>query len=145
GDFYEGYSPFRLPSYIPVARGLFGNTLYRTDRNDFGPRLGIAYSLGERTVVRAGFGVYYVHDIGNAMFDVTRNMPFTLRIQQSSNSLTPNESWSNPFPILSVSTLAPAWQWGDPTSYVPQWSFTLQRGLTKDMSLELGYVGSAGV
>ena len=145
GDFYEGYSPFHLPSYIPVNRGMFGNTLYRTDKNDFAPRLGVAWSVNDHTVVRAGFGVYYVHDIGNAMFDVTRNMPFTLRIQQSSNSLTPNETWANPFPILSVSTLAPAWEWGDPTSYVPQWSLNVQRGLTKDLSLEVGYVGSSGV
>ena len=145
GDFYEGNPPYPLPSYIPTNRGMFGNTLYKTDKNDFAPRLGIAYSVNDRTVVRAGFGIYYVHDIGNAMFDVTRNMPFTLRIQQTANSITPNETWANPFPILSVSTLAPAWQWGDPTSYVPQWSLNIQRGLTKDLSLEVGYVGSSGV
>jgi hypothetical protein len=145
GDFYEGYSPFHLPSYIPINRGMFGNTIYRTDRNDFGPRIGAAWSVNGKTVIRAGFGIYYVHDIGNAMFDVARNMPFTLRIQQTANSITPNETWSSPFPILSVSTLAPAWQWGDPTSYVPQWSLNVQRGLTKDLSLEVGYVGSSGV
>ena len=106
---------------------------------------GIAYSLNDKTVIRAGGGIFFIHEIGNAMFDATRNMPFTLRIATPANGLTPNETWSSPFPILTVSTLAPNWIWKDPTSYVPQWSFTIQRAFTRDMSLETGYVGSAGV
>ena len=33
----------------------------KPDRNNFGPRLGFAYSLTPRTVVRGGYGVSYVH------------------------------------------------------------------------------------
>ena len=96
-------------------------------------------------MLRVGAGFFYVHEIGNAMFDTARNMPFSLRIASPSNSLTPNETWTSPFPVLRISTLAPDWLWKDPTSYVPQWSTTIQRALTKTMSLEVGYVGSAGV
>jgi hypothetical protein len=146
GDVYAGNPPYHLPSTIPVVRdGRFGNTIFRTDYKNWGPRLGVAYNLNSKTVIRAGGGIFYIHDIGNTLFDVTRNMPFTLRIQTTANSLTPNETWNSPFPILGVSTLAPNWLWKDPTSYVPQWSMTVQRGLTKNMSLEVGYVGSAGV
>jgi hypothetical protein len=146
GDFYEGYSPFHLPPGIPTARdGRFGNTIFRTDYKNFGPRLGFAYSVTPKTVIRAGAGIYYVHEMGNTMFDVARNMPFTLRIAQAANALTPNETWTSPFPVLGVSTLAPDWLWKDPTSYVPQWSFTLQRQLATNMSLEAAYVGSSGV
>src|SRR5262249_24755076 len=77
--------------------------------------------------------------------DAARNMPFTLRIATAANGLVPNERWSNPYPILGVSTLAPDWLWKDPTSYVPQWSLTLQRALTKAMSVEAAYLGSAGL
>jgi hypothetical protein len=143
---YEGHAPFPLPSGIPYVRdGRFGNTIFRTDYKNWGPRLGVAYNLNDKTVIRAGGGVFYIHEIGNTMFDATRNMPFTLRIQTPANAVTPNETWASPFPILGVSTLAPNWLWKDPTSYVPQWSFTLQRALTREMSLEVGYVGSAGV
>src|SRR5262249_36339526 len=89
--------------------------------------------------------LFYVHEIGNAMFDAARNMPFTMRISTAANGLVPNETWANPYPILGISTLAPDWLWKDPASYVPQWSFTLQRALTKGMSNEAAYVGSAGV
>ncbi len=146
GDPLEGNPPFPLPANIPFVRdGRFGRNVFRTDYHNFGPRVGFAYSLNSKTVLRAGGGFYFIHDIGNTMFDIARNQPFTLRIQIPSDSLTPNETWSRPYPVLGVSTLAPDWEWQDPTSYVPQWSASLQRALTKDMSLETAYVGSAGV
>ncbi len=146
GDPYEGNPPFRLPSNIPIVRdGRFGSAIYSTDYHNFGPRLGVAYSLNSKTVIRSGFGVYFVHEIGNAMFDVNRNQPYTLRISIAADQITPNETWDRPYPVLNVSTLAPAWEWRNPTSYVPQWSFGVQRTLTKDMTLETTYVGSAGV
>ena len=143
---YQGNPPYPLPSTVPYVRdGRFGNNLYKTDYNNWGPRLGIAYSPDDKTVLRLGAGIFDIHEIGNAMFDVARNMPFTLRIATTSNSLVPNETWASPFPVLGISTLAPDWLWKDPTSYVPQWSATIQRALTKTMSFEAGYVGSAGV
>ena len=35
--------------------------LVNPDRNNFGPRLGFAYTLTPGTVVRGGYGVSYVH------------------------------------------------------------------------------------
>jgi len=146
GDPLQGGPPYPLPAGVSFVRdGRFGSNLQKTDYNNWGPRLGVAWSLNDKTVIRAGGGVYFIHEIGNAMFDTARNMPFTLRIANTANALTPNETWSSPFPILGISTLAPNWLWKDPTSYVPQWSFTVQRALTPSLSLEVGYVGSAGV
>jgi hypothetical protein len=146
GSPLQGNPPYPLPSYVPFVRdGRFGDDLNRTDFNNWGPRVGIAYSLNDKTVIRAGGGIFFIHEEGNVMFDTARNMPFTLRIATTANAITPNEVWSNPFPILGVSTLAPDWLWKDPTSYVPQWSFTIQRALTKSLSLEVADVGSAGV
>ena len=68
-----------------------------------------------------------------------------MRVASQSNQFIPNANWEKPYPLLSVSTLTPAWVWGDPQPYTPQWSFTVQRALTNSMSLELGYVGSASV
>lgn len=146
GDFYQGNPGLPLPAGIPYARdGRFGNTTWKTDYRQWAPRFGLAYSINSKTVIRAGAGVFFPHDVGNAAFDILRNQPFTMRIQQSANSLIPNETWSNPFPILSISTLTPAWQWRDPQPYQPQWSFTIQRSLNKALSLEVAYVGSAGI
>jgi hypothetical protein len=51
-------------NYVNVVEasslGLPGNTIVRTDRNNFAPRLGIAWRpWGSNTVVRGGFGIYY--------------------------------------------------------------------------------------
>lgn len=101
GSPLEGGPPYPLPSNVSFVRdGRFGDNLYRTDYHNFGPRLGLAWSLNDKTVVRAGAGVYFIQEIGNAMFDTARNMPFTLRIATTANALTPNETWSSPFPIL---------------------------------------------
>ena len=58
-----------LSNYDPVAKRMIpatdGSLKDRStidpDRNNFGPRLGMAYTLTPRTVVRAGWGVSYVH------------------------------------------------------------------------------------
>ena len=146
GNPYQGNPPFPLPATIPYVRdGRFGNTTFKTPFRQWAPRLGLAYSLNSKTVIRAGAGIFYVRDIADAMFDLERNAPFTLRRSISSNTLIPNQSWSAPFAVVGSPTLTPAWQWGDPQPYVGQWSFTVQRQLTQDMSLEAGYVGSAGI
>ncbi|MGA2114007.1 MAG: carboxypeptidase-like regulatory domain-containing protein [Bryobacteraceae bacterium] len=145
GDFYAGSPPYPLPAGIPFARGEYGNTTWKTDYHQFGPRAGLAYNLNAKTVIRAGFGIYYPHDVGNTAFDITRNQPFTERISSTSNTFIPNANWSTPFPVISLSTLAPSWVWGDPLPYTPQWSVNVQRSLNNTTTLEVGYVGSAGI
>src|SRR5262249_29275949 len=108
-------------------------------------RVGFAYSLNSKTVFRGGAGMFFPHDIGNAAFDILRNQPFTMRVASTSNQFIPNATWANPYPFLEVSTLTPSWIWGDPQPYSPQWSFNIQRALTGNMSLEVGYLGSASV
>lgn len=51
-------------AYVPIVEaktvGLPGRTLLRTDRNNFVPRLGIAYRpWGNTTVFRAGYGIFF--------------------------------------------------------------------------------------
>ena len=145
GDFYQGSPPYPLPAGVPYKRGPYGNTTWKTATRQFGPRAGFAYNLNSKTVIRAGFGIYYPHDVGNTAFDVTRNQPFTERISSANNSFIPNSNWSNPFPVIGLSTLAPAWLWGDPLPYAPQWTFNVQRSLNSTTTLELGYEGSAGI
>jgi hypothetical protein len=145
GDFYAGNPPYPLPPGIPYTRGKYGNTTWKTAYRQLGPRIGLAYNLNAKTVLRTGFGIYYPHDVLNTAFDISRNQPFTERISSASNSLIPNATWSSPFPVIAISTLAPSWVWGDPQPYVPQWSFNVQRSLNASTSLEVGYVGSAGI
>jgi outer membrane receptor protein involved in Fe transport len=59
----------RLGNFDPAANqliqaksgGLYERALVHPDRNNWAPRLGLAYQLGQKTVIRSGYGVSYVH------------------------------------------------------------------------------------
>ena len=146
GDPYQYNPPFTLPPNIPYVRdGRFGRGAFQNNKHDFAPRLGVAYSLTPKTVIRTGAGIYYVRDIGNATFDVVRNAPFSTRRSEPGNLTTPNLTWNNPFSQLASPSFILSNQFNEPTSYVAQWSFGVQRQLTGNSSLEVNYLGSAGV
>ena len=57
-------SPLFPKGYVNVVEasslGLPGDTLIRTDKNNFAPRVGFAYRpWGNNTVIRGGFGIYF--------------------------------------------------------------------------------------
>jgi hypothetical protein len=88
--------------------------------------------------------MYYVRDIGNAVFDVVRNAPFTIRRSENANTIIPNLSWQQTFTQLGIPSFILINQFEEATPYVAQWSFGLQRQLTNDTSFEANYLGSAG-
>jgi hypothetical protein len=146
GDPYEGNPAFRLAPDVQYVRdGRFGRGAYRSDFNDFAPRLGIAWSVNPKTVVRTGGGIYYVRDIGNAVFDIVRNAPFTIRRDEPAESFRPNLSYEQPFARTGAPTFILANQYDEPSTYIAQWSLGMQRELGANMSAELTYFGSAGV
>ncbi len=146
GDPYEGNPPFTLASSIQYVRdGRFGRGAYKSDFNDIAPRLGVAWSLGPKTVIRGGSGIYYVRDIGNAVFDTVRNAPFTSRRSEPAESLRPNLSYSQPFARTGAPTFILANQYNEPSTYIGQWSLGFQRELPGAMSGEITYFGSVGV
>jgi hypothetical protein len=146
GDPYEGDPAFRLGPTVKYARdGRFGRGAYKPDYNDIAPRLGLAWSVNPKTVVRAGGGIYYVRDIGNAVFDIVRNAPFTIRRNEPAESFRPNLSFDAPFARTGSPTFILAAEYDVPSSYVGQWSLGFQRELPGAISAEVTYFGSAGV
>jgi len=146
GDPYEDNPPFRLASNIPYVRdGRFGRGAYKSDFNDIAPRLGVAWSVSPKTVVRGGGGIYYVRDIGNAVFDTVRNAPFTIRNNEPAETFRPNLSFEQPFARTGSPTFILAAQYDEPSSYIAQWSLGFQRELPGAMSGEVTYFGSSGV
>jgi hypothetical protein len=98
-----------------------------------------------KTVVRTGGGIYYVRDIGNAVFDTVRNAPFTIRRDETAETFRPNLSYEQPFTRTGAPTFILANQWDEPSTYVAQWSLGAQRELPGSMTIDLTYFGSAGV
>jgi Carboxypeptidase regulatory-like domain len=147
GDPFENNPPFALPSTVPYVRdGRFGRRAYRTSFKDFAPRIGLAYSLDSKTVLRAGAGIYYIREIGNAQFDLVRNAPFTIRRNENAqSSLIPSLNWQAPFVQNGAPTFILANQFDQQPPNIPQWSVGIQRQLSATSSLELNYIGSAGI
>jgi TonB dependent receptor-like, beta-barrel len=132
GDFYDGV-PFVFGGGIQVARGssLMGRSLINRDNNDFAPRLGLAYSPTSKWTIRSGFGVFYVQDAGNAVFDLGRNVAG--RLQQPTDSNFPDLTLMVPFrDIGGVATTVNtpyvlAYMQGRRTPYVLEYTLNLQR------------------
>ena len=146
GDFYQNMA-LRFNPSITVARdGRLGDRLIASDKNDFAPRLGIAWSPTDRWTIRTGGGVFYSQDISNAVWDMSRNAGGT-RLSFG-NPLFPDVTLSQPFPGASsgnVQVNTPfilANQYNRRTPYSMQYEFNIQRQMGKQTVMEVGYLGS---
>ncbi|MCU1238510.1 MAG: TonB-dependent receptor, plug [Candidatus Solibacter sp.] len=147
-----------------AGRGANSNALITPDRNNFGPRVGLAWMAGPHTVLRTGWGVFYSPE-NDAREDVlTKNYPFA--VQQ----LSFNSAYALPFAYTldagvpriapnvasTVASLTPAAiqaathaqqnvfvvDSGMRTGYSQLFNFMLQRELPAAITVEGGYVGS---
>lgn len=122
------------------------------DLNNFAPRLGIAYRINDRTVVRAGAGIFFgEHDIvqGQAARFFT-GPPFSNELTFPQGRDVSNFIVQEGFPVasrtglprrsLSVNTVVDG-TW--PQFYAGQWFFDLQRELPGNTLLTIGYNGTA--
>lgn len=104
----------------------------------YAPRLGVAYQLNQKTVIRAGFGIFYDRFQGNPVFDMLPNPPSTIRPTYYFGNLSTIQNLQGSFFPNNVRGFDIN---GDvPTTY--QWNFTVQRQLMKSTSLEVGYVAN---
>jgi len=129
----------------PNVVALFHNLPYgamNTDWATWAPRLGFAYDLTGKasTVLRGGFGVFYERIEGNFIFSAVNNPPF---IQQST---VYNGNVENPAGATLQTFPAAIGNSHSLDMKVPRtlnWSLGVQQKLTKDMMLDVAYVGSS--
>jgi len=156
------------------AGGVYGSTLMNPDLTDFMPRIGFAYAVLAKTVVRGGFGTGYVHytragsgdilaiNAPQAQFAVvtqikpstTNQCPTPLPAQIiATGSTTPScyATASQGFPSGLVTAFNPAtdnitWVPKDtPDSYVENYFLSVQQQLAKNSLLDIAYVGNHGL
>jgi Carboxypeptidase regulatory-like domain/TonB dependent receptor len=123
---------------------------FRPDRNNFAPRVGLAWTVGDsgETVVRAGYGVYYDQAPlapGEALYFNRPYFDFNLffPLPQFGFPLTVE----NPFPAnfpFPLPDSALAIQRDLRTPYMQHWNANVQRQLGLSSVLEVAYVGSKG-
>jgi hypothetical protein len=136
----------------------------------YGPRLGAAYQLNAKTVLRAGWGITYsgsdswaylnggIPTAGLGLNSVTASSQFGYSTGQFQSGIVydPAVLYKATFdpgvaPLKGSLAASPAWgpQWWDPQagrpSRINQWNIAVQRQLTRDMSIEVAYVANRGV
>ncbi len=129
--------------------------------NLFSPRFGIAFRLSEKTVIRTGYGIFWLPN--DIRWNMTPNNDAVNSFTNPFNgtldgSLTPNDALRNPFPggllpapgrsanvqqILYGQGISAA-IYHDPYSYAQQWNFDVEHELPGNMALSVAYAGSKG-
>jgi hypothetical protein len=119
---------------------------------NFGPRVGLAYQLDTKTVLRGGVGLFYGGQGAlGANGRQVNNFPFNRSVTLTAAGANPALILSNGFPAGLLQTVGapPAnanwidWATHFPEPTVYQWNLTLQREVARGVSLTAAYVGSS--
>ncbi|MBI5085766.1 MAG: hypothetical protein HZB13_14350, partial [Acidobacteria bacterium] len=172
GDRLTYFDPsFKSPLQGVDARGaiLFAGgsnprSIRQTPVANFGPRLGFAYRVADKTTIRGGYGVFFI-PIGVEPTLGTTPFNFTVNADVVSSEGKPLTSLSNPFPAglpltarrvtdgsyllgtdPAAALIAPNTVVRDnPVSYMQQWNFAAGRQVGRSQVIDLTYFGSHGV
>ncbi len=130
----------------------YGRSLIAKDGNNFGPRIGFAYtpSFVKDAVVRAGYGIYYTPEIYNAYFAMAEGAQATggasLTGNNTGSPILPNIFMTNPYGSSTSGALSftVANDQNMRDSYIQQWNLNIQKKLPGSIVFDVGYVGSKG-
>ena len=168
-NYFDPFAPSPLASRVPAFPNLRGGLVfvgvdgrsrhqYPWDRNNWAPRLGLAYQVTPHTTLRASYGHVFAPSlqaahgsIGGIGFRADNLWVSTL------DGITPLNLLRNPYPqgfqmpqgaALGLLTQAGADLQGvlrnTITPWTMQWNFNLQRELPFQVLLEVGYVATRG-
>ncbi len=154
-------------NYAPDAISCHCDQIINTYYKAFGPRVGFAYSLNDKTVLRGGYGMMYSRSgavggrdgarIGTGLTGINANAP----IVSPNGSFTPALYWENGIPAYAKGPIydqtyqtgfngtgsGGTVTFGDPNSQPPRyqnWNLSVQRSLTQSLVVTAAYVGSNG-
>ena len=157
-------SPVAQAAGLPNLRGALawvneenGRNQQDTPLTDFAPRIGLAYRITDKVVVRSGYGMFYVprNIQGNGLGAITafRDTPMVTSLD---NNINPLNRLSNPFPqgvLPALNDRDPAANVGaqiqapfyeNKSGYVQLWSFALQWEMPGSVVMQAQYWGNKG-
>jgi hypothetical protein len=124
----------------------------------FAPRFGFAYRpFGEKTVIRGGYGVFFDSAEGREIDDSGDIYPYSVRSNilpttqpvasapKLTDQLYPAYSTVSPVAPEKLTFIAVIISERPRNPYVQQWSFSIQRELARNTTLEVNYIGNRGI
>jgi hypothetical protein len=161
-NFLTNFDP-ATNSLIQAKNGsIYDRALVNPDRNNFAPRLGAAWAVADKTVVRAGYGISYIHfnRMGGENL-LSFNGPHVVAInitQQASQGLcgpasppttcfrTTQQGYPEGLNVpANFSTLNARVNYiprDTPSGNVASWHVSVQRQLLANLLVDIGYVGN---
>jgi Carboxypeptidase regulatory-like domain len=141
--------PFYLNGIGIAGRNGIPAGLVDNHWDTFAPRIGFAYDLTgqQKTILRAGAGIFYERLAGNEMYNLGQNIvPFAYQSNPSNvyfdnpaTSWTSGQTASSPYFPASINALANPYK--QPTA--AQWSLGVQHQLRQNVVLSVTYVGNS--
>ncbi|HWQ31410.1 MAG TPA: TonB-dependent receptor [Blastocatellia bacterium] len=159
------FDPDKLRLIYAGEEGYSRSAGKETHYKNFGPRLGFAWDLSGngRMVLRGGYGISYFPEPYAAGNLLGQNIPLSVS-QSFTNEVTPADFSAvtlinRPFPTpvqfkpkttAELNAVRPTptiigHEFSNLTPYAQSYSLNLERALTRNIVLEVGYVGSRGI
>ena len=148
-----GFVPTGGGTLVPVGTAPYtGNSVTVGRYTNFGPRAGVAYTVTPKTVIRAGFGIFYSFAMQTSNLSPAKNPPFSGSLQATNNAadfagalpISAGFPAARPalYPIAGL-----AWVYFPrdfKTSGATEWNINVQRELVANTVLTVAYVGMKG-
>jgi hypothetical protein len=149
----SNFDPQTLTMVMAKDGSLEDRTTIRPDTNNFGPRLGLAYTITPKTVLRSGYGISYVHfhRAGGANILPINGPQVINAVVVQANAADPSfrttqqgypEGLTDPNrfnPLTANITYMPR---DYRSSRVQSWFVGVQREVARNMLIDIAYVGN---
>ncbi len=149
----SNFDPATNSMILATDGSLYDRALVNPDRNNFGPRLGFAYTLTPKTVVRGGYGISYTHfnragagdllsingpQVINAV--VNQTVPTSPTFSSADQGYPAGLADPSRFnPLTANITYMPRDYHSSP---VQSWFVSFQREVAANMLVDVAYVGN---
>ncbi len=152
-------SPLAAQTGLPLTGGLVfiqpGQGAWDTDWMNFAPRIGMAYKITDKLVMRGGYGLYYPQSGGGSTQGYSTTTTWVSTV--GGDGINPNALLHDPFPaglnqpigssrglLTQTGDSVSAFSRHHPLGYVQNFSLDFQYEIRPSMVLEVGYTGSQG-
>ncbi|MEK7409064.1 MAG: TonB-dependent receptor [Acidobacteriota bacterium] len=169
-NYFDPFAPSPLAKQVPQFPDLRGGLVfvgvdgrsrhqYNWDKNNLSPRLGLAYQLTRRTVIRAAYGHMFSSSPQAAQGTIgTMGFRSDYLWVNSLDGITPYNLLKDPYPgglppspgaslglLTQAGSSIQAVLRDTVTPWSMQWNFTVQHELPAQILLETAYVGTRGL
>lgn len=134
-----------------LGKNGFPNTARELHYGNVAPRIGLAYMLTPKTVVRSGYGIVFIDQSGITTPFTTPQFPFIQNVQQKTLDSVNAAFTLAKGPSVTPIPLTPDAGLGQSvytatrsagSGYAQQWNLAVQHQITNSLSFEVAYVGS---